>query len=50
MLRFMKHSAVSAKRVVSLDFLRTTAIMAVVALHTLPVPLLNGGGCRFGCP
>lgn len=39
----MKHSAVSAKRVVSLDFLRTTAIMAVVALHTLPVPLLNGG-------
>ena len=34
------------KRLGAIDFLRTTAIVAVVSVHNLPVPILNGGGAR----
>lgn len=35
------------KRSVAVDFLRVIAIAAVVSVHSLPVPILNGGGFGF---
>lgn len=34
---------IGIKRSAAIDFLRVTAIMAVVCVHSLPVPILNGG-------
>lgn len=42
-----KVKTVACKRFVAVDFLRTIAIMAVVCVHNLPVPILNGGGWRI---
>lgn len=38
---------IGIKRSAAIDFLRVTAIMAVVCVHSLPVPILNGGGLGF---
>lgn len=35
-------------RSVAIDFLRAIAILAVVSVHTLPVPLLGGKLGKFG--
>ena len=35
---------IGIKRSASIDFLRVVAIMAVVCVHSLPIPILNEGG------
>ena len=43
----VKTKAMGSKRSTAIDFLRSIAIVAVVCVHSLPVPIINGGGWRI---
>lgn len=38
----MSKNVVNSQRSVAIDFLRVIAIVAVVCVHSLPVPIING--------
>lgn len=40
-------NVINSQRSVAIDFLRVVAIVAVVCVHSLPVPIIRGGGGGF---
>lgn len=40
-------NVINSQRSVAIDFLRVVAIVAVVCVHSLPVPIISGGGGGF---
>lgn len=45
--KLMSRSVINSQRSVAIDFLRVVAIVAVVCVHSLPVPIISGGGGGF---
>ena len=45
----VKTKAMGSKRSTAIDFLRSIAIVAVVCVHSLPVPIISGGGVEDFC-
>lgn len=43
----MSKNVFDSQRSVAIDFLRVIAIVAVVCVHSLPVPIISGGGGGF---
>ena len=43
----MSKNVFDSQRSVAIDFLRVIAIVAVVCVHSLPVPIIRGGGWRI---
>ena len=43
----MSKNVFDSQRSVAIDFLRVIAIVAVVCVHSLPVPIISGGGGRI---
>ena len=43
----VKGKVMVSRRSTAIDFLRSIAIIAVVCVHSLPVPIINGGGWRL---
>ncbi len=43
----MPKNVINSQRSVAIDFLRVVAIVAVVCVHSLPVPIISGGGGGF---
>lgn len=43
----MSKNVFDSQRSVAIDFLRVIAIVAVVCVHSLPVPIISGGGWRI---
>lgn len=43
----MPKNVINSQRSVAIDFLRVVAIVAVVCVHSLPVPIISGGGGFF---
>ena len=41
--KLMSKNVINSQRSVAIDFLRVVAIVAVVCVHSLPVPIINGG-------
>ena len=39
----MPKNVINSQRSVAIDFLRVVAIVAVVCVHSLPVPIISGG-------
>lgn len=46
----VKGKVMVSRRSTAIDFLRSIAIIAVVCVHSLPVPIINGGGGGFLSP